>query len=58
MRYNHETIPPPLSAAMYSGGAACAAGTVSAAERSAGYSQPTRDLTGRPKRAGTGAETC
>ena len=31
---------------------------ISAAERSAGYSQPTRDLTGRPKRAGTGTETC
>ena len=30
MRYNHETIPPPLSAAMYSGGTACTAGAVSA----------------------------
>ena len=43
---------------MYSGSAACAAGAIFAAERSAGYSQPTRDLAGRPKRAGTGAETC
>lgn len=25
---DHETIPPPLSAAMYSGSAACAAGTI------------------------------
>lgn len=55
---DHETIPPPLSAAMYSGGTACTAGAISAAERSARYCQPTRDLTGRPKRAGTGAETC
>ena len=37
---------------------ACAAGTIFAAECPAGYCQPTRNLTGRPKRAGTGAETC
>lgn len=53
---DHETIPPPLSAAMYSGSAACAAGTIFAAECPAGYCQPTRNLTGRPKRAGTGAK--
>ena len=54
----HETIPPPLSVAMCFGGIACVAGAVSTAECPAGYGQSTRDLTGCPKRAGTGAETC
>ena len=32
MRIDHETIPPPLSAAMYSGSTACTAGAISAAD--------------------------